>query len=300
MDKLDNILVIANPESGRSESKEKEEYLRVKLSEYFNYVDVRYTKEKGHATELVKQAVEEGFTSICSVGGDGTIAEILQGLIEFDNPPTLLIYPAGTGNILSQALGYSQNPKKVIDQLDYKNPKKIDIGLVNGKAFSFLLSIGNISESVHEVSNEDKEKFGFFAYVSNIFKNMGNDKQYNLSIELDGQKYEGNVDHLAVTMSEKLGPVKVSKLDASCDDGMMNLFILNDKSSWTKARVGIEAFFGDVQNSDAVEFMRGKKLTIKNLNDDQVQIDIDGDQGPDLPINVEVISDKIKVFVPKK
>lgn len=300
MDKLDSILVIANPESGRSESKEKEDYLRTKLSEYFKYVDVKYTERKGHASELVKVAVEEGFTSICSVGGDGTIAEILQGMIEFDNPPSLLIFPAGTGNILAQALGYSQNQNKVIDQLDYENPKKIDIGLVNGKAFSFLLSIGNISEAVHEVSNEDKEKFGFFAYVTNIIKNIGNDKQYKLSVELDGQKYEGNVDHLAVTMSEKLGPIKVSKLDAACDDGMMNLFILKDKSLWSKAVVGIETVFGDVQNSDSVEFMRGKKLTIKNLNDEPVHVDIDGDKGPDLPIEVEVVSDKIKVFVPKK
>lgn len=300
MEKLKDIMVIANPESGKSDADDFEDFIRVKLSDYFNWVEVKFTEDAGHATELAIEACEEGYDSICSVGGDGTLAEILQGMIKFDNPPKLLIFPAGTGNILSQSLGYTQNKKRVIDQIDFTNAKNIDLGLIDGKVFSFLLSIGNIPESVHDVSNEEKEKFGMMAYVSNVMKNINKERQYNLKVEMDGEVFEGNVDHLAVTVSEKFGPIKISNLDAKADDGLMNVFILKDKSIISKAKFGIDTVFGDIRNNNAVKYMQGKKLKISNLDQEDVYIDLDGDKGPKLPVEVSVVTDKIRVYMPKK
>lgn len=301
MSKHKNIMVIANPESGKSDSQSQEDNLKEKLSQYFENVDIRFTEEAGHATELAKEACKENYHSVCSVGGDGTLAEVLTGLIECDNPPKLLIFPAGTGNIMSQNLGYTQNKNRVIDSIDYSKTKKVDVGRANNKIFSFLLSMGSIPESVSEVSNEEKEKFGLLAYASNVLKNINSEKDYELSIDIDGKNvYRGVVDHLGVSTSDKYGPIKFSGFNSSLDDGLLNLFVLKDSSLLTKAKFGFESIFGELKNDHTIEFYQGKEITISSLDHRKIHVDLDGDKGPCLPIKIDIIPNKIEVYLPKE
>lgn len=294
-----NIMIIANPKSGKSNNDKYEEIIKRELNDYFKDIQIEYTEDKGHATELAKKAGEEGYDSVCSMGGDGTLAEVLNGLIRLENPPKLLIFPGGTGNIMSQALGYSQNKQRVFSNIDFENAKSIDIGEANGQAFGFLLSIGSVPESINEVSNEEKDKFGIFAYVSSIFKTIGHEKEYNLRVEVDEHVYEGRVDHLGISVSEKFGPLKVNNLNADYNDGLLHVFILKDKSLFKKAKIGMDSIFGTVTKNESIEYFSGKNIKITNLTEDCVHVDMDGDKGPELPLEINVIHDKVKVYVPK-
>lgn len=294
-----NIMVIANPKSGKSDNDKYEEIIKSELVEYFDDIKIEYTEDKGHATELAIKAGNEGYDSVCSMGGDGTLAEVLNGLLKLENPPKLLIFPGGTGNIMSQALGYSQNKQRVFSNIDFENARPIDIGQANGHAFGFLLSIGSVPESINEVSNEDKDKFGFFAYISSIFKTIGHEKEYNLRVEVDDQIYEGRVDHLGVSVSEKFGPFKVNNLDADYNDGLLHVFILKDKSLLKKAKIGMDSIFGNVTKNESIEYFSGKDIKITSLVDECVHVDLDGDKGPKLPLQITVVHDKVKVYVPK-
>lgn len=295
-----NIMIIANPQSGKSDSEDFEKIIKEQLEPHFEDIIFEYTEDKGHATKLAKKACDENFDSVCSVGGDGTLGEVLAGLVGCENPPKLLIFPAGTGNIMSKALGYNQDKKKVFSNIDFDNPKNVDVGKVGDKIFSFLLSIGNIPESINEVSNEEKEKFGFMAYVGNVLKNTNKDNNYELKVEVGDKVYEGKIDHVAVTLSEKFGPFKVNNLESSYDDGLFNVFILKDNSIWSKAKLGIEGIFGDVRENESIEYFQGSNVKISNLNNDEIHVDLDGDQGPTLPIEIEMITKKIRVYVPKQ
>lgn len=299
MSKLKNIMVIMNPSSGLSDSGKFKEKIEEQLSKYFEEVRIEETQRKGHACELAKEASEKRFDSICSVGGDGTLSEVLTGLLDQEYVPKILIFPSGTGNIMSKILKYNQNREKVIDSIDFDEAIPVDIGRVGNHAFGFILSLGVVPESLNEVSNEEKEKFGFMAYVANLLRNISTQKEYNLEVHVDDFVYRGKVDHIAATMSNKFSVIQIPGVESSLNDGKINVFVLKDATFLSRAKMGIDFITGDVTKSENIEYMQGKKLTIRSLDDQDIYIDLDGDKGPKLPIEVEVISDKYHIYVPK-
>lgn len=299
MSKMKNIMVIMNPSSGLSDSGKFKEKIREQLSKYFEEVRIEETKRKGHACELAKEASELKFDSICSVGGDGTLSEVLSGLLDQDFIPKILIFPSGTGNIMSKILKYNQNRDKVIDSINFDAAIPVDIGRVGNHAFGFILSIGVVPESLNEVSNEDKEKFGFMAYVANLLRHINTHKNYNLEVRVDDYVYRGKVDHVAATMTNKFSVIQIPGVESSLNDGNINVFILKDSTFLSRAKMGIDFIAGDITKSENIEFMQGKKLTIKSIDDEEIYIDLDGDKGPKLPIEVEIISGKYHIYVPK-
>lgn len=299
MEKLKNIMVIMNPNSGLSDSENFKTKINNDLEKYFEEVRIEETEKKGDAVEFAKQASDEGYDSICSVGGDGTLAEVLSGLLDKEYVPKILIFPSGTGNIMSKILGYTQNRDDVIEEIDFTRTIPTDVGRVNDKAFSFLLSLGALPESLNEVSNEEKEKFGFMAYVGNVLKNINKENDYELEVRVDNYVYRGKVDHLAASMSNKYSTFKIPGVKSSINDGNINVFVLKDSAFFKRAKMGFDFILGDVTKSDNIEFMQGKKLSIKPLDDKEIYIDLDGDKGPKLPIEAEVISGKFNIYVPK-
>ncbi len=297
MDKK-KIMIIINPESGKSDAEKYKDIIEEQLKDNFDEIIVEYTEEQGDATKLAERACEEKFHSVCSVGGDGTLKEVLNGLVNFDNPPALLIFPAGTGNIFSKQIKMKQNKNNALKNIDFSNPKYFDIGLVNGEAFGFMMSIGQITESIHEVSNEDKEKFGFIAYITNVIKNINVHNDYQLEVKVDDKVYSGIVDHLFISLSENYGNFKIQHVNSSVDDGNLNVFIVKDQELLNKARVGFDLLFGNKFNPEIVEFFKGKKVQIRSIDNNEIYVDLDGDQGPKLPVDIEIISKKIKIYTP--
>lgn len=299
MSKLKNIMVIMNPSSGLSDSNKFKGKIREQLSKYFDEIIIEETQRKGHACELAKKASQLKFDSICSVGGDGTLSEVFTGLLDQEYKPKILIFPSGTGNIMSKILKYNQNRYKVIDSINFNQAIPVDVGRVGDHAFGFILSIGVVPESLNEVSNEYKEKYGFAAYVANLLRHINTHRNYNLEVRVDNCVYRGKVDHVAATMSNKFSVIQIPGVKSSLNDGNINVFVLKDASFISRAKMGIDFISGDITKSENVEFMQGKKLTIKSIDDQEIYIDLDGDKGPKLPIEVEIISGKYHIYVPK-
>ncbi len=301
MGRYSNIKVIANPQSGKSDSKDFEELIKEQLSKYYKTVDFEYTKEVGDATIIAAKACEDNYHSICSVGGDGTLSEVIEGMVKYEKSPKLVIFPAGTGNIMSKSLKIGQNKKTVINSIDFTKTKKIDIGKAGEKVFSFALSIGQIPEAINEVTNEEKEKNGFFAYFSNLIKRLiRKRKTHYLRVIVDGKEYEGKVDHLLILVSDKFGNLNVPNEESSIDDGYLNLYILKKGAIFEKLRVGIEVIIGNLLDNENVEYMKGKNIRIESLNSEKINVDLDGDRGPRLPLDVSILNKSIEVFTGKK
>jgi diacylglycerol kinase (ATP) len=85
-----------------------------------------------HAIELARQAAEEGYENVVAVGGDGTVHEVINGLMQarVETRPRLGIVPLGTGNDFAKSLGLSHDPSSALRQTMNGQPKRIDIGLL--------------------------------------------------------------------------------------------------------------------------------------------------------------------------
>ena len=102
----DNWVLIANPAAGRGQARPGAEKAARTLESSGQTVDLRFTRERGHAAELACQAVREGAARLIVCGGDGTLSEVLPGLAY--GPVALGLLPCGTGNDFARSVGISR------------------------------------------------------------------------------------------------------------------------------------------------------------------------------------------------
>ncbi len=135
-------------------------------------VDAVDTQARGHATELCREAAHEGYDVVVAFGGDGTVNEAANGLIGSPTPLTCL--PGGSANVFGKMLGI---PGELVDATEHLlglvddwQPRKVDIGLVNGRRFAFSSGLGIDASVVQRVDSNPrlKARYGpwFFTWAA--------------------------------------------------------------------------------------------------------------------------------------
>ncbi len=140
-------------------------------------VDAVDTEARGHATELCREAAHEGYDVVVAFGGDGTVNEAANGLIAspaHPSPTPLCCLPGGSANVFAKMLGI---PGDVVDATEHLlamaddwRPRKVDLGVVNGRCFTFSSGLGLDASVVERVDANPKMKARlgpyFFTWVA--------------------------------------------------------------------------------------------------------------------------------------
>jgi diacylglycerol kinase family enzyme len=140
-------------------------------------VDAVDTEARGHATELCREAAHEGYDVVVAFGGDGTVNEAVNGLIAspaHPSPTPLCCLPGGSANVFAKMLGI---PGDVVDATEHLlamaddwRPRKVDLGVVNGRCFTFSSGLGLDASVVERVDANPKMKARlgpyFFTWVA--------------------------------------------------------------------------------------------------------------------------------------
>jgi len=129
-------------------------------------VDAVDTEARGHATELCREAAHEGYDVVVAFGGDGTVNEAANGLI--GSPTPLCCLPGGSANVFGKMLGI---PGDVVDATEHLlamaddwRPRRVDLGLVNGRYFTFASGLGLDASVVQRVDSNPHLKARLGAY----------------------------------------------------------------------------------------------------------------------------------------
>jgi diacylglycerol kinase family enzyme len=137
-------------------------------------VDAVDTEAQGHATELCREAAHEGYDVVVAFGGDGTVNEAANGLIGSPdgwtgaNPTPLTCLPGGSANVFGKMLGI---PGELVDATEHLlamaddwQPRKVDLGVVNGRCFTFASGLGVDASVVQRVDSNPRLKARLGAY----------------------------------------------------------------------------------------------------------------------------------------
>ncbi|MGO9487775.1 MAG: diacylglycerol/lipid kinase family protein [Solirubrobacteraceae bacterium] len=135
-------------------------------------VDAVDTEARGHATELCREAAHEGYDVVVAFGGDGTVNEAANGLLGSSTPLSCL--PGGSANVFGKMLGIPGDPVDATEHLlamaDDWRPRKVDLGVVNGRCFTFSSGLGLDASVVERVDANPrlKARLGpyFFTWVA--------------------------------------------------------------------------------------------------------------------------------------
>lgn len=297
-------MLIINPSSGKGARKELQPELEQSLSQSFDEVETRLTEGEGDATKWAKEASMEGYDGVVVVGGDGTVNEGITGLAEGNHEILFGFIPLGTANDLARALGISLDPETAAKELADFTSRKIDIAKINDRYFCNVAAIGSIPSAVMETSSEEKSKFGFFAYIKDGMRAIMQDKQYTYTIVIDDDEtLEISTKVIIVALTNSVGSFENMVAEATPDDGLLHVMTLKDENLLTELPGMIQELNGGyISDANNIIHYNVKKVAISVADDTdkKVKANIDGETGPSLPIEIEVLPSFIDVMVPNK
>ncbi|MFO8069576.1 MAG: diacylglycerol kinase family lipid kinase [Alkalibacterium sp.] len=298
---MKKILILANPSSGKKNSVDIAQTAEKTFKSKGWHCVTRITKQKSDIAKYTTEACADKADYLVVTGGDGTVNEVLNALKERAYRPVLGILPAGTANNIAVGWGMSTDIHKAINQLVDAKQEKCDVGEVNDHLFLSTLSSGTLPETVWEVSGKMKEAYGPIAYFLEGIKSLKDEKVYRYDLILDGQKLKRESTLLLVGVSHNVSGIPHFFSEAKMNDGKLHLFTLDQTTLGDKIVVLSKLIrnneTGTMPSSVTIDSF--EEATIR-LMDDTTHVALDGEKGPDFPLNIKVRADYLTVLIPER
>ncbi|MBL4936671.1 diacylglycerol kinase family lipid kinase [Clostridium sp. YIM B02515] len=294
-----NHLFIINPAAGKGKTLKLIPVIE-KIFEHRNekYV-IEVTKGVGHATELVRKYSSTEDFRIYSVGGDGTLNEVLNGMVNTNS--SLAVIPSGSGNDFIKSI-YNYSKKEKIEDIFLKmidgKEKYIDLGIVNNRYFLNIASAGFDAEVAYNAIKLKKMPFigGKLAYILGIIITVFKYKSPDLQIIIDNRKFNMKALLVAVANGRYYGGGINVTPEAKIDDGIFNVCNIEEVS---KPRILVlfpKVIKGTHSKIKEVHFQNGKK--IKLVSPKIISFNIDGEISRGKEVEFSMIENGIKIVCP--
>ncbi len=286
-----------NPSSGKEQATEYEEQIRETIQDTYSEIHVKYTEREGDATRFAKEAAENNYDFVVSLGGDGTVNETVNGLAPYNHPPTLGIIPMGTVNDLARSLNIPMNPINAIQLLISGTETKIDIGMINKQMyFTNIVGIGNAAKAIHQVDSAEKSKIGPLSYLKAIGKEIIEDDTFSVKFEMEKNTWEGDVSVVLVSLIDSLGGFKKIVNEVENGDGYFHIFAFKQLNLTELAKMTPTLVMGTLKDSENVQYFKTRQVNITTFAEETQESDIDGEQGPNLPLDLKVLPQHITII----
>lgn len=292
------LLLIVNPKSGRA--KMRGELLRVIeiLSSDGYEVTVYPTKERFDATRRVAQ-LKQGDTDIIVVcGGDGTLNEVITGLMQSGVRCTLGYIPSGTLNEWSTGLQISKSIPKAAQDILNGEEIDLDIGMFGDKYFSYTASFGAFTEASYSAPQDVKNVLGQAAYFFEGIKSLGNIKPIHLKFVCDEREIEGDFLFGAISNSMSVGGiVKFDEAAVRLNDGLFEVMLIRNPENILSFQSIIDGILRQDLSRDGIEFFHTKEITV--IGGEEVAWTLDGEYCAGSPsVKVSNIPSALHLIVP--
>ncbi len=293
------LLLIVNPKSGRE--KMRGQLLRV--TEIFSKggfeVTVYPTKEKGDGTLRAARIKQDEFDRIVVCGGDGTLNEVITGLMHSGVKCTLGYIPSGTLNEWSSGLKIAKDIPTAAKDIVNGEIIELDIGKFGNKYFSYTASFGAFTEASYSAPQDIKNVLGQAAYFFEGIKSIGNIKPIHLKFTADEREIEGDFLFGAISNSMSVGGiVKFNEATVKLNDGLFEVVLIKNPSSLIEFQSIVEGVLRQDLNRKGIEFFHTKAITVSGGSDVSWTLDGEYASGED-EIKIENIHSAIRLIAPE-
>lgn len=296
---MKRYIAIYNPSSGKELAQQKifaiaKRILAIKKVEFTFYA----TKGKNDAKNAAIRSCNNNYDIIIACGGDGTVNEVVNGIMESDNKSKLAILPVGTTNDFASQLNI---PKGIINfskLLIEEKHKKVDIGKANNRYFVNVIGGGAFTNIPHIVPSDVKTAFGKYAYYFQGAIEIPGQlvKTYKIRFLLDDIDLELDTFLFLISNTSSVGGFKYLSPKAKYNDGLLDIMIIEKASPTDLMKIFTGMLNGQHVNHPKVHYYQSSKISI--LSNKQISLDIDGEKGDYTPVNITSINKAIEILAP--
>jgi diacylglycerol kinase (ATP) len=267
----EKILFVVNPISG-GKNKSGFQALVISNLDHTKYEPtILFTEKPGHACDITRDALQKGFKKIIAVGGDGTVNEVANLLINTD--AALGIIPFGSGNGLARHMGIPVSPAKAIASLNTAKIKINDVGTLNGMPFFSVSGIG-FDAHIGKIFATLKGR-GFVGYIKAVLTEFANYKSQNYKITMNGQTIEKNAFLITFANGSQYGNNAYIAPKALVDDGLLDVCVLKPFPVYNMPGLALRVFNKTADKSKYLDTLKGNVITV--LREQEGPIHIDGE-----------------------
>jgi diacylglycerol kinase (ATP) len=310
-DPVKNRVFIVNPHAARGTVGKNWPQIKELAEKRLGPFKFFVTTAPGEATQLAKLAVSEGAQSVVCVGGDGTLNEIINGLMNEEGPRNPEVHlgfiPNGTGCDFRRTLLIPTNPEDALKVIEGGRTRPIDLGRLRytdhegetrTRYFHNLTSFGLGGEVDERVNRSGKKLGGFLSFIMATLVSL---------LRYDGKRIRLRVDehfdeevvvlNVAVANGQYHGGGMWVAPGADPSDGLFHVTIIGDLSLPEVFYYLPKLYNGKILQVKQVRSLTGKK--VEALSDERVLLDVDGEQPGHLPVKIEMLPSALRVLAPE-
>ena len=309
MGKSDRWIAIVNPNAAGAKLEKDWPLIHKLLKDSDISIDARFTTHRYHAVELTVTALREGYRHIISVGGDGTLHEVVNGLFIQKEIPvsevTVAIIPAGSGNDWGRMYGIPSDYASAIEII--RNQKTIlqDIGKITYtdsgvRSAQYMVNVAGVgldaSICKHCNHAKNKGKSSRLSYIKASFVALFFRKSINSEIVIDNKTlYKGKIFSTALGVGRYSGGGMKQLPDALCDDGLLNIMVAKSLPKVKFITHFKKLFSGGIYSIREVLHDTFRHLEIRSDVDELIEVD--GEIVGTTPLEMDVIPCALRVVV---
>lgn len=294
------VKIILNPYANRWGAKRQMVAIKQAFTNAGVDFDIAVTEKRKEATMLAFEAAGEGYDAIVAAGGDGTINEVVNGLVQAAGEGVtcpLAVLPIGTGNDFNDMLGLPRDFDEIAAIVSAGKTRQIDLGRVNDHYFDNNCAVA--MEPLVTIENAAMTKLsGNIRYIVALMKALIKLQAWDMKIKWDEGTYEGKVIVLSICNSPRTGGLFYMAPNAKLDDGFFDVVLIPEIPKRTIMAILPRLFKGTHIKHPAVRTFRTRHLTVESQPSTPIHADGEVISTGSEKIEYELIPGKLTMLMP--
>lgn len=300
---------IVNPTSGGGRTRKIWPRIAERMRENGFRLHLHETSHVGDATDIARRIVAEGVRDIAVVGGDGTLNEVVNGILEEDEVATadvvLSLVPCGTGRDFARSLGI-RGPEHAIEVIRTGSVKAVDVGSItyakaNAQSRRYFVNVADVglgAETAAWMNGSSKRLGGFLGYLIAATRTILVFSGRPARVMVDNViVHDGPVGMVVMANGKYFAGGMLIAPDASLCDGQFDIFVLDDvPKRMLLLSLLPKVYRGKHVGHPAVHYYQGGSVEIQSP--ESLPFEVDGEQPGSTDISVTVRRGSLKVRVP--
>ncbi|MFZ7103990.1 MAG: YegS/Rv2252/BmrU family lipid kinase [Peptococcaceae bacterium] len=295
---MEKVKLIYNPFSGMAGFKNSLDYIIERFQNNGAQIVPYRTRSSMDAFQEAAGIKTGEYSKVLVAGGDGTIHQVVNGLLFNNINLPLGIFPVGTANDFANYLGIPRGVKEACDIILRGYSSEWDLGMVNGKYFINIASAGLLTDVSQRTDINLKNNLGKLAYYLKGIEQLPHFHPIEINLKSAACSFKGQVYLFLVMNGRAAGGFPKVAPNAAMQDGLLEVLLFKPCLLPELVALFIKVVKGEHLNSPYIRYFQTKELTIA-CNTDLIT-DLDGEKGPAFPLKFSCLPGKIKVFVKEK
>ena len=271
------MLFVFNPKAGKGKIKMHLLDIVDIFSSHDYEIIIRSTQAPRDAYEKAKEYANSVDMIVCS-GGDGTLDEVVTGIMEAESSVPIGYIPAGSTNDFANSLFMPKNMTKVAEMIMEEELYHCDIGRFNQKTFAYVAAFGLFTDVSYETDQDLKNVLGHVAYVLEGVKRLFDIKSYHMKVSSEEVQVEDDFIVGMITNSRSVGGFKnLTGKNVDMNDGFFEVTLIVHPKNPLQLQEIMTALVMAEDNTDMIYSFKTRQLTIET--DEEVPWTLDGEFG---------------------